>query len=115
MPASISSTCRRAPLSATTPTPRAPPARATFTPTPASTYLDPSSPSGVGVETNSGSTLTDAESGDRSSLRSAGQVNTPKLAPMDLSGDGSSQDLKSKDSSLSGVRTATMNTQPGFH
>jgi hypothetical protein len=70
-------------------------------------------PSGVGIETSSSGTLSDAESGDRTNLQSAGQVNTPQIGQMDLNNSGSGQDVQ--DASLSGRRTASLDTQSGFH
>ncbi len=66
-----------------------------------------------GIETSNAGTLTSAASGNRSSFQSAGQVNTPQIAPMDLSGNGSSQSVS--DDSLSGRRSASPDTQSGFH
>src|SRR5271155_2644137 len=64
--------------------------------------------------------MTDAENSnnspsDRQQLQSQGQVGTPMLANMDLSGNGSSSSLSGMDPSLSGVRTAKLATESGFH
>ena len=79
---------------------------------PASTHLDPSNPSGVGIETNDPSTMSMAENHNGSGLSGEGQVSTPMLAPMDLHGNGSSSSLSSMDPSLSGVRTTSLATTP---
>ena len=79
--------------------------------TPAAPSLDPSNPGGVGIETNDPSTMTMAENGDQSGLEGQGQVGTPKLAQMNL-GSGSTS---VQDPSLSGVRTASLGTENGFH
>src|SRR4029077_705417 len=42
-----------------------------------------------------------------------GSVGTPQLAPMDLNGDGSKQEMSGRDGSLSGVRTADVGPQSG--
>jgi hypothetical protein len=81
--------------------------------TPASTYLDPSNPSGAGIDTNNPGTMTQAESGNQSALESQGQVNTPTLGSMNL-GSGS-QSVQGDDPSLSGVRSASLATDTGFH
>src|SRR4029077_15444770 len=77
--------------------------------------LDPSSPGGVGIETNDPTTLSNAENGNSSSLKSQGQVGTPSIAPMNL-GSGST-DGSGKDSSLQGVRTVGLAKTTGnsFH
>ena len=67
----------------------------------------------VGIETSSGSTLSAAASGNRSSFQSAGQVNTPQISQMDIGSNGSSQSVS--DPSLSGRRTTSADTQSGFH
>ena len=46
--------------------------------------------------------------------RAQGQVNTPMLANMNLHGSGS-QSVQGMDPSLSGVRTASLGTEGGFH
>lgn len=74
--------------------------------------FDAGTPSGVGIQSSDSGTLSSATSGDRSSLRSQGQVNTPQIAPMNLHGSGSEN---VQDPSLSGRRTAGLNQSPGFH
>ena len=74
--------------------------------------LDPSNPSGVGIETNNPGTLSGAESGDRSSLKSSGQVGSPTLASMDLhnNGSGESADVASgADMTCAAAVTAALN------
>ncbi|HVC51376.1 MAG TPA: LEPR-XLL domain-containing protein, partial [Stellaceae bacterium] len=80
--------------------------------------FDPGNPSangGVGIETNDPNTMSNAESGNRASLQSQGQVGTPSLGGMDLSGNGKNTDMSTEDPSLSGVRTAGLATDTGFH
>ena len=79
----------------------------------ATTTLDPSNPSGVGIQTNNASTMTDAQNHDSSGLSGQGQVNTPSLQAMNL-GSGS-QSVNGMDPSLSGVRTASLGIESGFH
>src|SRR5262249_15706201 len=56
-----------------------------------------------GIESSSASTLSSAQSGDRSSFKSQGQVNTPSVPDMNLTGNGSQ---KVDDDGLDGVRTS---------
>ncbi|HET9187009.1 MAG TPA: hypothetical protein VFN80_03575, partial [Acidothermaceae bacterium] len=73
--------------------------------------LDPSNPSGVGIETSSPSTLSQAKSGARSSLRAAGQVGTPSLSDMDLHNTGSGESVPSDSFS----RSTAVAQQGNFH
>ena len=82
---------------------------------PSTSTVDPSNPGNVGIETSSGGTMSDAESGNQSALQNQGQVGTPTLGPMDLQGNGNSESLSGMDPSLSGERTATLGTASGFH
>jgi hypothetical protein len=70
-------------------------------------------PSGQGIETSSGNTLTNAASGNRSSFQAQGHVKNPQVNPMDLQNTGSKQNVQ--DPSLSGERGTSLAQQAGFH
>jgi hypothetical protein len=75
--------------------------------------FSPNSPSGQGIQSGSASTLTNAANGNHAAFASAGQVGTPSLGGMDLTGNGNNQSINN--SSLSGLRTTSVDTQAGFH
>ncbi len=74
--------------------------------------FSPNSPSGQGIDSSSSSTLTNAANGNHAAFASSGQIGTPQIAGMDLTGNGSSQSINNP--SLSGNRTTSVDTQTGF-
>ena len=84
-----------------------------ISPTGANSVLHPDSPSGVGIQTENSSTMTDAANGDHADLASQGQVGSPDMGPMDLTGGGTNQSLNNQ--SLTGDHTTSVATQSGFH
>ena len=80
---------------------------------PSTSTFSPNSPSGVGINSGSSSTLDMAAAGNHAAFASQGQVGTPSIAGMDLTGNGNIQSISN--SSLSGDRTASVDQQTGFH
>ena len=79
----------------------------------AAARFDPSRPNDQGIHTDDASTLTNAKSGDRSTLRNQGHVNTPILESMNLKNDGTKSQVD--DPSLNGERRASLGSQAAFH
>ncbi len=77
--------------------------------TSASTF-NPNSPGGVGIDSSTSGSA--AESGDRSSFESAGQVGIPQLGGLDLTGNGSSSQVSNP--ALQGIVTTSPDTENGF-
>ena len=67
---------------------------------------------GLGIETSSSATLSNAASGDRSSFAEQGSIGTPKLTDMDLKGDKNAAPVD--DESLTGARVTAPGSQSGF-
>ncbi len=76
--------------------------------------FSPNSPQGQGIEASDPNTLDSAAAGNHSSFDTAGQVGTPQIANMNLTGnDPNGQQVSN--SSLTGDRTTSVSTMPTFH